>query len=574
MSNEAYLSPLRPQYESWTAYFRSLSLIKQLEHLFYALYMLYGFTFIYSTVYSLSVKHTRRYLKTRWLKPPILFPSYFHGIDFADVQWRGLVEAIVPLATTFAVFVMVSRYLRRISPQYHSFFIVCFGVGLCTVFHGFGVFWMLLLQILNYYLIASLPRFTSFRVFMFIMWTTHISVLLLNDRFADGGKPFAWLSSLLPDILPSWAKGASGAGFISWTTTFNMSTLRMIAFNTDYAEALVGPQQHEAVVEKHSKCVDCLRSGSQCYRFRTELSRSLGEYNLMNYLASLLYAPLYLTGPMMSFNAFVSYGASEQRTVTSVELKRYSLRVVALGLFILVYSHPFHVISLIRTTGLFVKFTLAEKCCVMYLTLGFLWLKFNVIWKTFRLIALFDGFDPPEDMQRCYSNTTTVTEFWRDWHASFNQWIVRYMYVPMGGSKNKLLAVFPIFTFIALWHDIKLQLGFWAGLMAFGFLAENLVFSARARFLPGLAKKSYYRYFQCAGSTITLTTLIVANLYGFGIGLHSGHGFIDVVSNHENLAFFALVMSYFGCGLHFNYIEREVRKEQVNRLKHKFLNAC
>ena len=44
-----------------------------------------------------------------------------------------------------------------------------------------------------------------------------------------------------------------------------------------------------------------------------------------------------------------------------------------------------------------------------------------------------------------------IQGFWKGWHASFNQWLVRYIYVPLGGSSMRLLNIWLIFTFVALW---------------------------------------------------------------------------------------------------------------------------
>lgn len=47
--------------------------------------------------------------------------------------------------------------------------------------------------------------------------------------------------------------------------------------------------------------------------------------------------------------------------------------------------------------------------------------------------------------------------FWRGWHASFNRWLVRYLYVPLGGSRRRALVIWPIFFFVALWHDLEVR---------------------------------------------------------------------------------------------------------------------
>ena len=63
---------------------------------------------------------------------------------------------------------------------------------------------------------------------------------------------------------------------------------------------------------------------------------------------------------------------------------------------------------------------------------------------------------------RCVMNMYSTRQFWRAWHRSFNQWIVRYMYIPLGGRRFQLLSVILIFNFVAVWHEVEFQLLFWA----------------------------------------------------------------------------------------------------------------
>lgn len=41
----------------------------------------------------------------------------------------------------------------------------------------------------------------------------------------------------------------------------------------------------------------------------------------------------------------------------------------------------------------------------------------------------------------------------KSWHASYNRWLVRYLYVPLGGSRTRTFNVWVVFSFVALWHD-------------------------------------------------------------------------------------------------------------------------
>lgn len=83
-----------------------------------------------------------------------------------------------------------------------------------------------------------------------------------------------------------------------------------------------------------------------------------------------------------------------------------------------------------------------------------------------------DGIETVENMGRCMSNHYSGVDFWRSWHASYNRWLIRYLYVPMGGNKYKILNTFVIFSFVALWHDMQGELLSWAWLIALFIVPE------------------------------------------------------------------------------------------------------
>lgn len=51
-----------------------------------------------------------------------------------------------------------------------------------------------------------------------------------------------------------------------------------------------------------------------------------------------------------------------------------------------------------------------------------------------------------------------------------NDYNFRYMYIPLGGSQRKLLNVWVIFTFVAIWHDLE-----WYSLLSLCFLLSASV---------------------------------------------------------------------------------------------------
>ena len=121
------------------------------------------------------------------------------------------------------------------------------------------------------------------------------------------------------------------------------------------------------------------------------------------------------------------------------------------------------------------------------MNLVFIWLKFLTIWRLARSAALLDGIfilfsfkiklgiDSPENMNRCLFNNHCFEGFWRSWHRSFNQWLIRYIFIPCGGSKTKMWNIWVVFTFVAIWHDFSLDLVCWAWFICAAMIPEMIV---------------------------------------------------------------------------------------------------
>jgi len=63
---------------------------------------------------------------------------------------------------------------------------------------------------------------------------------------------------------------------------------------------------------------------------------------------------------------------------------------------------------------------------------------------------------------------------------------IRYIYIPLGGTRNVLVSSVLIFTFVALWHDLSFKLLAWGWLVSL-FLVPELI----ARTVLPQSKVSY-----------------------------------------------------------------------------------
>jgi len=151
--------------------------------------------------------------------------------------------------------------------------------------------------------------------------------------------------------------------------------------------------------------------------------------------------------------------------------------VYTLGLEIFLHFCYYHAVI---TFGAWRRLPPAEVALTGYLVLNFMYTKFLIIWRFFRAMALFDGIESPENMNRCVNNNFTFVGFWRSWHGSFNKWTIRYMYVPLGGTKTRAYSLWLIFFFIGLWHDLWWKWVAWALLNCLFFSLEIIIMTIAA----------------------------------------------------------------------------------------------
>lgn len=429
------------------------------------------------------------------------------------------------------------------------------------------------------------------------MWGFNIAVLLavrVNDGF-----PFAAL--LGPQF--AWLDGHRGP--VRWHICFNLTTLRMLSYGLDLHWARrKGPappiEQSESLQnDKKTAAVAVGGSGDMVSSPRSPKERqqsalpSERDYSLLPCLAHALYPPLYLAGPIITYQDFMwqvrhaaaaqhaaaagrAMGAAaekqQQQVTGSSSIWRYACRLGADLTCIELVTHLLYFNSLaVHRIGLRYKvyglrYGAPEVGLTGWWVLTFMWLKFAVIWRTFRLASLLEGIEPPENMVRCFADNYDVEGFWRGWHASYNRWLVRYMYVPMGGTAMRALSIWPIFLFVALWHDLEWRLLSWAWLICFAFLPEMAAkrLAASPRFDPG-RNGAGFRAVCAAAAAVNISGLMAVNMVGFVVGLGGMADLFRELLASPRYTGAALVSFFCGAQLIFAWRRREQLVDAVKR---------
>jgi D-alanyl-lipoteichoic acid acyltransferase DltB (MBOAT superfamily) len=254
----------------------------------------------------------------------------------------------------------------------------------------------------------------------------------------------------------------------------------MISFNMELKNTYQQKfQEKNIITEGH--CDQCIEN-KYCLKFLSQCNARISDFNFVNYLIYIFYPPVYFSGPTILFNSFIyqinNIKSSQHQKFLSKEKIIYILRY----LFVFICFEIFNSLVYVNAylTNYYNKYIWQEFDYYTYsvfcfFLLIFIWFKFTIIWRTSRLWAWMDGIYTEENMNRCMYNNYSFEGFWRAWHRSFNIWLIRYIFIPLGGSKFKVINIWVVFSFVALWHDLQLNLLIWGWFICLFLMPEILV---------------------------------------------------------------------------------------------------
>ncbi len=102
-------------------------------------------------------------------------------------------------------------------------------------------------------------------------------------------------------------------------------------------------------------------------------------------------------------------------------------------------------------------------------------------------LAKLFGFDLKQNFAFPYFSRN-VGEFWRRWHMSLSTWFRDYLYIPLGGSKNKAIRnLFIVFIVSGFWHGANWTFIMWGALNAL-LILPSFVLKKNRKFLNTVAE--------------------------------------------------------------------------------------
>jgi len=353
-----------------------------------------------------------------------------------------------------------------------------------------------------------------------------------------------------------------------WEVLFNFTILRLISFNLDYYWSL--NTRTSSPLEKKQ-----LDPSNLSERDRVTIPAKPTDYTFRNYFAYAMYSPLYLAGPIITFNDYIAQCRYKPHSITTKRTTLYLVRFIVVLLTMEIMIHYMYMVAIFHARPDWSQYTPAQLSMLGFFNLKHIWLKLLIPWRFFRLWSLMDGIDPPENMVRCMSDNYSVMYFWRGWHRSFNKWSLRYLYIPLGGNRGEGMwgkarsigNYLAVFTFIAIWHDIQLRLLMWGWLVTLFVLPEiiaSYIFPAR----KWKNSPDAYRWLCGVGAVFEILMLMTANLVGFALGVDGLKDLVrGIVGTWSGWMFLATACGALFTGVQFMFEWREREKRRGIKMK-------
>lgn len=310
--------------------------------------------------------------------------------DKGDAQWSAFRGAL-PILAAFAAFsVVASIALTKKVKVKKSRVNLLIGLAFGCYVHGCGVIWPILFASL-FHFVGNFTKGTS--VHAFVIW----SLAGLTIVAKEPNLPIKQYLNYRTILGRSHGYLDHGvyAGEYSWHLSMNLVLLRLISSSMDGHWAASGEKTEGKARQNKNKNEDKKdkknkKDNENEYRERVKTSRPKEEYSLENVLSHAFYAPLFLAGPTIPFNAYMSY-CKKGHGKTWFEIFEYCARVVVAIAYLDVGTSLVHPFALMRAGIL--KNDIAPKLSggAVWFTLCFMWLKFLILWRVARGWCLADG---------------------------------------------------------------------------------------------------------------------------------------------------------------------------------------
>ncbi|KAM4772129.1 protein-cysteine N-palmitoyltransferase HHAT isoform 2-T2 [Rhinophrynus dorsalis] len=251
------------------------------------------------------------------------------------------------------------------------------------------------------------------------------------------------------------------------------------------------------------------------------------SHSFPSMLVYVFYYPVFHNGPIITFNEFSKQIQRQDTGWSRTDFYMLALDIARLFLWWWLAELMVH---LMYMHALYSNYTVLDK--VSCWALGglalaqvlFFYIKYLVLYGFPALIIRLDGLDPPA-LPRCVSTMYSFTGIWRSFDVGLHRFLIRYIYIPMGGSHcglyGMLMSTALTFIFVCCWHGAHEYLWYWAIMNWIGIITEHagkklLGVSAIQDRINQYLSPRMYRCIHAAVSSVSTALLILTNLVFLG----------------------------------------------------------
>ena len=435
--------------------------------------------------------------------------------DTNDYQFRSYMEFFSYILICAIISVIISKLIKTyLNEKVLKIYYLIFALGFGIFLHRFKFLYLFVVLLISY-LFKYFYKIVGRNIFILLTWIYVIAIKVTSEIYGGYNDEFLSNENLKDELF-------------SWRFTFGFIMLRIISFNYEYANVTDNnTKSNYLTVEKIKEhCKDCAK-GRFCLSALKFVYISDKDFSFINLLIYVLYPPVYFTGPTIMYHSFIFQinHAKENKHNDFLYKEKiiYFFRVIINYVVILVFIHFIYVNAIRGDLAVLNKFKENNSFFFLFFlnfnSLVFTYLKYSLMWRYARFWAWCDGIYNEENMNRCIYDNYSFEGFWRQWHRSYNIWLIRYMYIPLGGKKWKFLNTFVIFSFVALWHDLEGHLLIWAWCIYFSIVPEIIIktyFNNEKR--KYLLNYTWFRYLRAFACSVDIVLMVIANLAGFANG--------------------------------------------------------
>ena len=495
--------------------------------------------------------------------------------DYQDLQWKYFRTNLLLFSLIGIIFVTISKILKKYNNELLKYYYALSGFCFAFYLIKIRVLYLLLAMMLFFYS----NKFINIgdRKFSILTW---VELILCNICISKIEKIIK---------LKNIFKGENDIDDLSYEFIKVYALLRMLSFNMEYKKIYYDQTVPESIFslnQARSHCMECYNGNfcSKCLENAviTDKDKLNDSFDIINFTNYILYLPLLFNGPLINYNNFIFqleiYKDSQHNNLFKMNKILYALKLLLLLVIMELYNHFLFPIFLFRDGYNILQpnseISLFYYCFICLNILTFIWLKFAIIWKFMRLLAWSEGIYVEENMNRIIYDIFSLEEFFRGMNRSFNRWVVRYLYIPLGGKNKKYVNIWVIFTFLDFIFNFENGNYLVFSICSCALLdLEIFVKSAFInKFGEDFNEKIFLRYLKYIISSIYLLILFIVALLGFHFSLQGFKVLMDNVVAIGGYFYLLIFVLFFFPNVIMIFFVRDMELENCVLLHKKVLN--